>query len=104
MKDYTKTEIERKLDSDDLSDVTDALLYLTFNIDDFNWVQDVDLKMLDHPNEEVCSLAITCLGHIARIYSKIDKEKVIPCLKNKAKDKRFTGRVEDAMDDISMFT
>lgn len=37
------------------------------------------------------------------IYSKIDQDKVIPCLKQKAKDQRFEGQVEDALDDIEMF-
>ncbi|QZE45849.1 hypothetical protein Cf24236_1067 [Citrobacter farmeri] len=40
--------------------------------------------------------------YIVRIYSSIDK--LIPSLKFKFKGKRFLGRVDDALDNIEMFT
>ncbi|ORF43786.1 hypothetical protein [Gilliamella apicola] len=100
---YSKENIEKILESNDVEKVTDALLYLTFNIDDFDWVQDTILRMISNLEEDISGLAITCVGHLARIYSKIDKDKIIPCLQLKAKDKRFEGRVGDALDDINMF-
>lgn len=101
---YSKKELEHELNSGDEKKITDCLLYITFNIDDFEWVQDILLQNIDHPNNDVSGLAITCLGHLARIHSKIDKEKVIPRLKLKAKNKKLSGRVEDALDDINMFS
>jgi hypothetical protein len=103
MRENSKSEIEEKLRLNDMGEVANALLYATFNINDFDWVQDLILRMLDHPDEDVCGLAITCLGHTARIYSKIDKEKVVPKLELKVKNERFAGRVQDALDDIEMF-
>ncbi|WP_445494726.1 hypothetical protein [Photorhabdus sp. SF281] len=103
MKEYSKSELESLLHSGDVKIVTDALLYLTFNVNDYNWVQEKCLQLFDSNNEDIIGLAITCLGHIARIYSNIDRDKVIPALKKKAMDTRFTGRIEDAIDDINMF-
>lgn len=100
---YSKEEIEKILASNDVEKVTKALLYLTFNIDDFDWVQNTILRMVANDEEDISGLAMTCLGHLARIYAKIDKGKVIPCLVLKANDERFKGRVEDALDDIHMF-
>lgn len=101
---YSKKDVEAILkSSNDVGKVTEALLYLTFNIADFDWAQDTLLKMVSSPQEDISGLAITCLGHLARIYSKIDRDKVIPCLKRKAQDRHFEGRVSDALDDIKLF-
>ncbi|WP_370470384.1 hypothetical protein [Snodgrassella alvi] len=101
--DYSKENIEKILKSKNVKKITETLLYLTFNIEDFDWVQNTMLRMISNPDENISRLAITCLGHLARIYSKIDREKVIPCLKLKAKDKLFVGQVEDTLNDINMF-
>jgi len=103
MKNYSIAELENILKSEDIEKVTNALLYITFNVDDFDWVQEMCINMVNHKDEDVSGLAITCLGHIARIHSKISRKKVIPVLEEKAKDSKFTGRVEDAMDDIDIF-
>ncbi|MFP1787663.1 hypothetical protein [Lonsdalea quercina] len=104
MKEYSKREIELLLKTDDKEQVTNALLYLTFNISDVPWVLDKIIEMIQSDDEDICGLAITCIGHIARIYGKINKEKVMPVLKRKAKQSKYSGRVEDAIDDINMFT
>ena len=98
------TEAIKRLKSNNTEDVTNALLYLTFNMSEFDKVQEFVAKMIDSENEDVAGLAITCLGHLARIHGKIDKKKIIPLLMSKAKNKRFFGRVQDALDDINMFT
>ena len=50
---YSKENIEKILESNDVEKVTDALLYLTFNIDDFDWVQDTILRMISNPEEDI---------------------------------------------------
>jgi len=99
----TKAQAEVLLNSKNEEDVTKALLYICFNFEDSVWVQNICLKLLDCENENICGLAITCIGHIARIHSTIDQAKVLPALKEKINDSRFAGRVADALDDINMF-
>jgi len=103
-KKYLKAEMERLISSNDEELIINTLLDICFNFDEWEWVQDVCLKLMTFENENICGLAITCIGHIARIHSTIDKKKVLPVLKDKMNDERFLGRVEDALDDINMFT
>jgi hypothetical protein len=84
--------------------VTEALLDITFNISDWEWVQNQCLQLISNPNEDIRGLALTCLGHIARIHAVIDKPKVLPVLRQIiSQDAAVAGRVEDALDDIEIF-
>lgn len=82
---------------------TRALLAITFNDNDWKWVQDLCLDLINHPNNTISFLAVTCLGHLARIHKQIEKDKVVNVLQSKTKDKELTGRIEDAINDIEMF-
>jgi hypothetical protein len=82
---------------------TDKLLDITYNNDDWEYVQNECLKYLDDENLDVVQLAIICLGHIFTFHGCIDKEKVLPILYEKMKDKELTGVVEDALNDIGIF-
>ena len=99
----TKKKAEKLLASQDEVDVINTLLYICFNFDDWEWVQNICLELMQSENDNICGLAITCVGHLARIHSTIDKVKILPILHEKMKDRRFTGRVEDALSDINMF-
>jgi hypothetical protein len=56
-----------------------------------------------HEDADIRGLAVTCLGHLARIHGYIDREKVIPVLKLLLNDSEIVGRVEDALSDIKMY-
>lgn len=104
MGNYSKAEINELLHkSTDIKIISDTLLYVTFNVDDVDWIEDCCLSLINCDNDDISGLAITCLGHVARIHSKINKEKVIPVLMNKKSNHNLIGRIEDAMDDINMF-
>lgn len=103
-KDKNKIEISRILMSKNVDEVTKTLLDITYNYSDWEWVQDECLKLTNSPNYDIAGLAITCLGHLARIHQIIDAKKVIPILLNLRNNENLSGRVEDALDDIKMFT
>lgn len=104
MDNYTKDEIYKLLHNSHEPDViSNALLYITFNIDDVDWIEDCCLSLIDSENYDISGLAITCLGHTARIHSKINKQKVIPVLIDKRQDHNLAGRIEDTLDDIEVF-
>lgn len=101
---YRKEEIEHLLKSSDSNVVIDALMYLCFNINDATWAQDKCIEAIENgTNEDIKGLGITCLGHIARIYGRIDREKVMPILESKLEDSSLSGRAQDAIDDIDTF-
>ncbi len=101
---YSKEELEVLLRSTDSNVVIDALMYLCFNINDPDWIQDKCVDAIENGiNEDIRGLGITCIGHVARMYAKVDKEKVIPVLESKLKDDSLSGRAQDALDDIDTF-
>jgi hypothetical protein len=85
--------------------ITNNLLDITFNNNDWEFVQNECLKNINE-NEylDIVCLSITCLGHVARIHNCIDKEKILPVLNEKIKDKELFGFIDDALDDIEQFT
>ena len=93
------------LESGSIARMTDALLALTLNDPDGPWVEKLLLKCLDgSPEIQMRSLAITCLGHVARIHGTITNPEVVPKLKMLSADQLLGGFAEDALDDIKTFT
>lgn len=101
---YDKEKFGGLLQSSDSAVATEALMYICFNIDDAEWVQDKCIEIIERDGDvNLRKLAITCIGHVARIYSEINKEKVMPVLERCLKDPTFSGRAEDALQDIEIF-
>ncbi|WP_244323783.1 hypothetical protein [Mixta intestinalis] len=101
-----KLRLETLLNSGEPEKVTEALLYIAHNINDIKWAEEQLMRMANSLDEDISGLALTCLGHIARINSKISKNIVIPFLKEKinSSNEIISSRAEDALDDINMFT
>ena len=59
--------------------------------------------MSEHAHPAVTGLAVTSLGHIARIHRQLDLDKVLPVLEKLRSDPEIGGRVEDALDDIRKY-
>lgn len=89
--------------SDDVKVICGALVRMVFHEDDWQWAQDRCLEMVDHPAGDVKLVAVTCLGHVARIHGTLDIGRVLPVLRSLSTQTRFVGRVGDAMDDIRRF-
>ncbi len=98
-----KPEAELIFSSGNSDQICFALLSSAFYINDWKWVQDKCLSFLSSPDIDVVRIAIICLGHIARINRKIEKEKVLTALRSEALPNETKGTVEDAIDDITMF-
>lgn len=79
-------------------------IILDESFQDWKWKQNLCLDIAKSMKDpDICGLAVTCLGHIARIHNKIEKSKVIQELDH-LKDKDYIRcRIEDALDDINMF-
>lgn len=99
----SRTEAAKMLTSNNYKDICDALISITYYDQDWRWCQDECLKYLNHKNKFVSGLAAICLGHIARIHKKLDKEKVIMELKKHLDNVEISGQIQDALDDIDIF-
>lgn len=101
-----KLRLEELLNSHDEKQVSEALLYIAYNVKDISWSEAIFIRMANNPNDNISGLALTCIGHLARINGNIDKGVVVPFLKEKMKNSNevISSRAEDALDDIDMFT
>lgn len=101
---YSQAEIIKLLRSTDEEVVSQALLYMTFNIQDADWIQKTCLEFIStNENDSMRGLAITCLGHVARIHGKINEEHTVPALMLYLENESLSQRAQNALDDIEIF-
>lgn len=100
---YDFTRLEAMLQSNDIDQISSAMLYMTNGVADIAWVQRRYVDLTTHSNDDVRGLALTCLGHVARIHGSVDWELVMPVLNRMLLDPLLGGRAQDAIDDIEMF-
>ena len=98
-----KENFEKNFQSLNISEKTRLMLAIAFNEKDLPWAQNLFIKLFDDENSDVKGLSLTCLGHLARIHKAIDKKIVIPFLEGLLDDKDYSGRAQDALDDINQF-
>lgn len=103
VKPITQTEAEAGLASGMPDKICDALIRITYHDPDWRWVQDTCIELANHSDPQVSGLAVTCLGHLARIHGVLDLEKVLPTLRKLRAHPKISGRVADALDDIKMY-
>jgi hypothetical protein len=92
------------IDGDRIDKATDALLSITYNDPDVSWVEGVLIEHLDKRFDvQIRSLAITCLGHLARIHGALNTREVIPRLGALVQDPVLGGIAEDALADVAHY-
>lgn len=103
---HDKLHLTELLDSGNPYEISDALLYIAHNINDVEWAEAQFMRAADNLDENISGLALTCLGHLARINGRINKNVVVPFLEKKKNSTNLiiSTRAEDALDDIKMFT
>ncbi len=99
----SREDATRALHSPNPEETCMALLSIALHEPDWRWAQEQCLRSLQHASEQVRALALTCLGHVARIHGHLDMERVLPALVELRTHASLAGRVEDALDDIEMF-
>src|SRR6185295_12237887 len=99
----SREEAEAAFVSADTEKMCGALVRITYHDSDYKWVQDQCLDFCRHHSADVRGVAVTCLGHLARIHGKLDIRRVKTALMALREDPAMGGRVVDALDDIKMF-
>ncbi|GKS88663.1 hypothetical protein [Acidovorax sp. SUPP2539] len=103
MTDAIFNKLESDLASNDKNLITTAMLYMAHNLADFDWTQEKLIHLLEENDQDIRGLALTCLGHVARISGRINEKLVFPVLREMLNDEILGGRAQDAIDDIEMF-
>lgn len=83
--------------------IAETLVALGLHDADPHWVQEQSLRFLSHSDEVVVSAAILAIGHSARMHRTSGGDTIIQALQAVAADSRYTGKVQDTLDDIETF-
>ena len=89
--------------SNEVEAICDALIRITYHDPDWHWVQEQCVMFAEFPDVDVRGLAVTCLGHLARIHRRLNVKEVSPLLESLLNDPDVAPRVVDTIDDIKMF-
>ena len=81
-----------------------ALMREVFTSPHWRAPQDLCVRLTRDEDEDVAGLAVTGLGHLARLHGELDLDVVLPVL-HELRDTPgpLAGRAEDALDDIEGF-
>jgi hypothetical protein len=96
-------DAELALNSREPALIAGTLIAMGLHDLDWLWVQKNAMRFLANENEMVVSAAILSLAHTARVNRSLDKAVVVPALQAVAKEPRYAGSVQDALDDIEQF-
>ena len=83
-------------ESNNKEKICDVMLHLAVDDEDWVWVQNQCLKLLDHEDIDISGLAAICLGHIARTEGKFEL-KTIEILNSRKYDTGIGERVQTAL-------
>jgi hypothetical protein len=97
-------ELDRALAEGTPEEAARALLRMAINDTNWRWAEEKCLLALHDQRDEVKAAAITSLGHLARTHHTLSLEMVVPELQKIKDDPKLGGIVEDALEDILMFT
>lgn len=100
----SRNDAMEELSSGNSKRICQSLLALVLHENDYDWLLELCVKHLEHEDCDVQAVAIQSLGHLARLYGKMDKKTVTPMLEKLKKIDKLSGIIEDTFDDISMFT
>jgi hypothetical protein len=98
---YTKEEAKSIFTQGTSEQVRDALLGITYYVDDWRWVQNACLALLEHPDILVQEIAILCLGHLATFHQTLDLAVVLPALQAHTSHPKLASALRRAFDDIA---
>jgi hypothetical protein len=99
---HTKQEAETAFVQGTSAEITDALLGVTYYVEDWRWVQTACLALLDRSDTQIQWTAIQCLGHLATFHRMLDLAIVLPALQTHASDPKLAPVLSDAFSDIAV--
>ncbi|MFJ8072319.1 CPCC family cysteine-rich protein [Peribacillus sp. NPDC096447] len=98
-------EFFKLINSGDTEKVINGLLELSVSSDDLDFVQDIMVMYSEYEDAKIRGTAILCLGHIAKVYKKINKELVLLIINQGFQDESSFVREQSrlALDDINFY-
>lgn len=105
---YTHSQIEKITQSNNISDICDMLVGVSYNEPDPDYAYNLVCKYLKYSDIKVVGLAILCVAHIARVHGFIPVDSTEQLFSNLingtfARNQEIMGRIGDAVGDFSVF-
>ncbi|NJO15536.1 MAG: hypothetical protein HC877_07265 [Thioploca sp.] len=102
-KKITKAEFSQIIDSGIVVSICDAIIGSVHFIDDYDWLVQQYILLLNYTDQEIQGAVITSIGHLARLNKKANQAQLLNILEPLLFNDALTSRVEDAIDDINTF-
>jgi hypothetical protein len=101
--DITEKEVLRAIEEDDIERLTMICIDLGFNHENWRFIQDISVRLTEHPNANVRGNAFFGLEYAARFRGKVEKNIVKPVLLRGIKDEdpEVAGKAQDAINNIN---
>ncbi|MEV4703436.1 hypothetical protein [Actinoplanes sp. NPDC049316] len=100
----TPSDVRAALDRDDIVAALNAMVGCALYGDgDWKESQELYLTLLDHNDHQVQALSATCLGHLARVYGRLDERRVVAALRRARARPHVSGTAGNALEDIETF-
>jgi hypothetical protein len=97
----TPADVGAALEDQDVPGALNAMVGCAlYGHGDWRETQDLYLTLLGHEDRQVQSLAATCLGHVARVYRRLDEDRVVAALRRARSLPHVRATAEDALGDI----
>ena len=102
---WTPASVERALKRNNPKTLAVLVINVVLSSDDFEFAQDLCVRLAHHPDEWVRGNAILGFGHLARLDRKLDRKRVRPLILAARHDpsKVVRGQAECAMSDTRTF-
>ena len=97
-----RAEAQAALESGDPHVIAETIVSIAFHDPDAAWVEQTCRQMASHDDANVRCLAMTCLGHVARIHHHLDAES-LALLQRLIDDPVVGGYAQNALGDVEMF-
>lgn len=104
--DFDSERVNELLKSTNVNDKLDALLTTVLGSGDYETSDKLIFQFTNSDEGDLKRNAILCIGHLVRIYKKIDLEKYRPILDSilSSQDELLIDNAEDALNDIWIFS
>jgi hypothetical protein len=103
--DFDSDRVRQLLKSTNVKDRLDALLTTVLGSGDYETSDELIFEFTNSDEADLRRNAILCIGHLVRIYKKIDLDKYSPILDGilSSQDELLIDNTEDALNDIWIF-
>ena len=99
----SREEWSDALGSGDSQRIASGLVRLAFCDHNGAFVETQCLALLADQNQDLRRVAVTCLGHVARIHREFSNASVPSLLRGLISDPAVSEQAQDALDDVAVF-